>query len=284
MLRRLAIGLMFLLLICLSAHAADVDMLMGNPSQADTDPAHKDNYLMNKAYFALSYNDSKGTPNWVSWRLDNRYLGDFPHLQHFATDKTLPEGFTGITHEDYTGSGFDRGHMCPHADRSSDETVNKSTFVMTNIVPQSKQNNRGAWEQLEMYCRHLVEKEGKKLYIIAGPVGVGGEGLKGRTEKIADDKVTVPDHTWKVIMALDAVNDDDDIPRVNENTRLIAVSIPNDHKVDEDNWWQYRQSVKDIEQLTGLTFFDNVPAEVIEPLKAKTDDSQNIPVLERPHP
>jgi endonuclease G len=283
MLRKLTVAIMFALLLCLAGHAADVDMLMGNPSQATTDPSNKDNYLMNKNYFVLSYNDTKGTPNWVSWRLDKQYLGNAPRVPHFATDKTLPEGFFRIEHEDYTGSGFDRGHMCPHSDRSSDGTVSKSTFVMTNIVPQSKWNNRGAWEQLEMYCRYLVNAEGKKLYIVAGPGGAGGVGVKGYKEKIADNKVTVPDHTWKVIMVLDAAGDDNDIPRVNENTRLIAVSIPNDDKVDEDNWWQYRKSVKDIEQLTGLTFFDKVPADIIGPLKAKTDGVQNIPVLERPH-
>ena len=41
---------------------------MGNPSNA-TEECNADNYLMAKPYFALSYNNSKGTPNWVSWHL-----------------------------------------------------------------------------------------------------------------------------------------------------------------------------------------------------------------------
>src|SRR2546430_1413772 len=50
-----------------SSRADDYPHLkMGNPSKADE---AKDNYLMKKEFFALSYNDGKGTPNWVSWRL-----------------------------------------------------------------------------------------------------------------------------------------------------------------------------------------------------------------------
>ena len=76
MLRRVTLVLSCLLLVCLPARAADVDLLMGNPSQASPDPRQEDNFLMNKAFFALSYNNSKGTPNWLSWHLAKSYLGD----------------------------------------------------------------------------------------------------------------------------------------------------------------------------------------------------------------
>jgi DNA/RNA endonuclease G (NUC1) len=55
-----------LFLVCLPARAADVDLLMGNPSQASPDPSQKHNFLMNKEFFALSYSNSTGTPNGVS--------------------------------------------------------------------------------------------------------------------------------------------------------------------------------------------------------------------------
>src|SRR5258707_53869 len=42
-------------------------LLLGNPSGATPDPANENNYLMPKPYYALSYNNSAGTPNWVSW-------------------------------------------------------------------------------------------------------------------------------------------------------------------------------------------------------------------------
>ena len=82
---------------------------------------------------------------------------------------------------------------------------------MNNIVPQSNENNAGAWNQLELYARSLVTDQGKELYIIAGPQGIRGEGRNGFKNKIAGGKVTVPNKVWKVIMVLDANNDDNDV-------------------------------------------------------------------------
>lgn len=280
MFRRLTLAVLSVFLICLHAFAADVDMLMGNPSKATADQSNNTNYLVKKDYFVLSYDDSKGTPNWVSWHLHEKYLGDAPRRRTFMQDDKLPNGFTKIDHQDYTGSGFDRGHMCPRSDRNKTREMSYSTFVMTNIVPQSNENNAGAWNQLELYCRYLVTQKGKELYVVAGPQGIRGQGRNGYRNKIAGGKVVVPNKVWKVIMVLDANDNDNDIERVDETTRLIAVIIPNDRTVPEDNWWQYRVSVKEVEELTGYTFFDKVAAEVIEPLKGVVD-TEHIQVVGR---
>jgi len=116
MLRKLVLAL-FLIFMSAAAYAADVDLVMGNPSNATDDPSSKNNFLMNKDFFALSYNNATGTPNWVAWHLEKKDLGNLPRPRRFSEDANLPGGFTKITHEDYTHSGFDRGHMCPHSDR-----------------------------------------------------------------------------------------------------------------------------------------------------------------------
>jgi hypothetical protein len=104
-------------LVCVPAmRAQSPDMLMGNPSNATTDTANAENFLMVKPYFALSYNDSKGTPNWVSWRLTEADIGTAARVP-FYPDETLARGFHMVKPADYTGSGFDRGHMCDHSDR-----------------------------------------------------------------------------------------------------------------------------------------------------------------------
>src|SRR5438128_1749726 len=64
---------------------------MGNPSRAREDPKDRDNYLMKKEYFALSYHDGKGMPNWVSWRLVKDDLGDVRRAPFFP-DQDLPHG------------------------------------------------------------------------------------------------------------------------------------------------------------------------------------------------
>jgi len=243
---------------------------LGNPSHATSDTSQKDNFLMEKSFFALSYNNTKATPNWVSWHLTINELGSAPRFS-FHPDEELPAGFTQILPKDYTGGGFDRGHMCPHSDRGADDDMSEATFVMSNIIPQSPHVNQKAWAQLEMYCRDLVENQGKTLYIICGPAGQGGEGSKGQSDVIGknDHKVVVPAKCWKVIMVLDD-GPGDDVEKVDAHTRLIAVIMPNDMSVGEE-WAGFRVSVKAVEELTGYKFFDQVPDSIIGPLKEKTD-------------
>jgi len=211
------------------AGESSIHLTMGNPSGATADPDKPDNYLMRKTYFALSYNNAKGTPNWVSWCLKKDDLGDAPRWPQFYPDEDLPIGFKQVKPGDYTGSGFDRGHMCPSADRSTEESA-KATFVMTNIIPQSPNCNQHAWADLEDYCRDRVRKKPPTLYIVAGPQGEGGVGTKGPEKMISHaDKVTVPAHCWKVILALDdGQGDASDATRVNRDSRVIGVMMAND--------------------------------------------------------
>ena len=240
----------------------------GNPSRAKADVSDRNNFLMEKPYFALSYNDANGTPNWVSWRVAREDLGAAPRFP-FLPDPDLPPGFKKVTTQDYEGSGFDRGHMCDHADRQSSEEASKATFVMTNIVPQSSANNEKGWEKFESYCRTLVKDRGKELYVVAGPQGKGGES-RGRSLQVIrskDGDIVVPAVTWKVVMALDQG------AAPGPDMRLIAVVMPNDETVGND-WTKYRRSVRDVEKLTDYTFFDRVDPSVIGPLKEKIDDGR----------
>ncbi len=238
----------------------------GNPSGATADVGNRDNFLMEKKYYALSYNNTKGTPNWVSWRVVKEDLGGASREGLvFQPDDDLPPGFKKVVTGEYAGQGFDRGHMCPAGDRTSDMDALKATFVMTNVVPQSPANNRKGWEQFESYCRSEVNK-GKELYVVAGPQGQGGVGEKGPADVIAGGKVVVPAKTWKVVLELNSGGG------VEPDSRLIAIITPNDETVAED-WSRYRVSVRDVEQLTGYKFFDRADPAVLDPLKDKTDRS-----------
>src|SRR4051812_43207874 len=188
---RFGMGLAIIFGLGSMASAGDSPHLrMGNPSHASNQTTDKNNFLLTKEFFALSYNNVKGTPNWVSWRLSKEDLGTARRFP-FKADTSLPHGFKQVQPSDYSGSGFDRGHMCPHSDRTKDNETSKSTFLMTNMVPQSPENNQRAWNQLEIYLRDLVSR-GKVCYIIAGPAGVGGEGREGEADKTPGGKVVVP--------------------------------------------------------------------------------------------
>jgi endonuclease G, mitochondrial len=243
---------------------SSVHLTFGNPSAATSQIENSDNYLLIKPQYALSYNRSKGIPNWVSWQLNPSWLGDVPRQDDFRPDSSLPTGWYRVTPNDYTNSGFDRGHMIPSEDRGAKVEDNSATFLMTNILPQSPDNNRGPWVQLESYCRELV-KQGKELYIVAGGLDAGGTGEKGTMSAIAG-KVAVPENTWKTILVLDRPGG-----QVSETSRTLAVIIPNNQGIRLAKWQQFRVSVDEVEQRTGYDFFSNVPVEIQAAIESKVD-------------
>jgi endonuclease G, mitochondrial len=250
----------------ITAQTTSVHLTMGNPSSAGTSYS---NLLLNKSQYAVSYNCYRGTPNWVSWQLNPSWLGSTPRQDDFRADTTLPSGCYRVSGTDYSGSGFDRGHMAPSADRTNTIANNSATFLMTNMIPQAPDNNQGIWANLESYCRDLVVNQGKELYIISGSYGTGGTGSNGTKTTIANGNVTVPARTWKVIVVLNRPNSG--ASSVTTSTRVIAVNIPNTQGVRYANWRDYRVSVDSIEVNTGYNLLSNVSSSVQSTIEARVD-------------
>lgn len=236
-------------------------LLLGNPSNATSDIANENNYLMVKPQYSLSYNRSKATPNWVAWRLDSTWLGTTPRQDDFRPDPQLPNGWYQVTPENYSGSGYDRGHMTPSGDRTRSAADNSATFLMTNIIPQLAANNQGPWEEFESYCRTLAN-QGNELYIVSGGAGNAGT--------IAQGRIVVPQVTWKVVLVLP--NGNNDLQRVTKGTRTIAIIVPNQPPLNINAPWRnFRVSVNAVEVLTSYNFFTNVPKNTQELLERRID-------------
>jgi len=253
-----------------SPNSASEHLTMGNPSNCVFDVNQPTNFLMEKTQYVLCYHRDRGTPTWTSWHLDTTWLGSAPRQNDYRADTTLPAGWYQVQGTDYSGSGFDRGHMTPSADRTSTVADNSATFLMTNMVPQAPDNNQGPWEALESYCRTLVGA-GNELYIISGGVGTGGTGSNGGTTlTVANGHVTVPAQTWKVILVLPAGTND--VSRVTTSTRTIAVIMPNTQGIRTTDWHTYRVSVDQVEALTGFDFFSNVPIGIQAVIESVVDN------------
>ncbi len=234
-------------------------LTLGNPSGATSSIYDEYDYLIQRPQYAMSYHRYNGTANWTSWHLGYLDLGPAPRGD-FRTDTSLPSGWYRVTPSNYTGSGYDRGHMCPSADRTATTTDNTATFLMTNVIPQAPDNNQGPWAQLEIYCRDLV-RAGKELYIISG-----GDGSKGT---IAGGRVRIPAYTWKVIVVL--TEGSNDLARINTSTRVIAVDMPNSQGIRYNSWQQYRVSVDQVEAWTGYNFLSKVSPSIQSVIEARVD-------------
>ena len=257
-------------------HAPSVHLAFGNPSNAVADLQQFNNYLMEKPSFSLSYNRDKGTPNWVSWHLENDWTGNLPRTDTFRADPAVSPDWYRVQSTDYFASGFDRGHMTPNADRDNPASIplNQETFLMSNMVPQAPNNNQGPWADLESFLRTLMPAN--EVYVVAGPAGVGGSGDNGPATTIANGHVTVPAFTWKVALVLP--HGEGDLSRVNAATRTIAVIMPNDNSINSD-WHAYLTTVDAVEALTGYDFFANVP-DIIETSIEAGVDGNNPPATE----
>lgn len=246
----------------------DDNMALGNPSGATSSPNTPNNYLLSKPQFTLSYHAGRGIPNWVSWHLNRAWMGTAPRQNDFRPDPALPTGFYRVTTDSYAGSGFDRGHNCPSADRTTELDDNSATFLMTNMIPQAANNNQRTWSGLEEYSRRLVE-QGNEVYIIMGSYGKGGTGLNGRATSIDQGRVTVPARVWKVLVILPEGTND--LQRIAAGrARILAVDTPNDQTVSPD-WSRYRVAVDAIEEAAGLDLLSKLPPGVQETLEARTD-------------
>lgn len=248
----------------------DDNIALGNPSGATTSLNNSDNYLMFKPQYTLSYNRSRGIANWVSWHLNKDWKGSAVRKDDFRPDAAIPATWYAVRPDDYTNTGFDRGHICPSDDRDANADDNSATFLMTNMLPQAPQNNRQTWRLLEEYGRTLVE-QGNELYILAGGYGSGGSGSRGGvTETIADGKVVVPNRVWKVMLVIS--NGGDDLNRINASTRIIAVDMPNTEATAIKKWHEYRVSVRDVEAKTGLNFFNKLPVSIQNSIESRVDN------------
>lgn len=243
------------------------DLLLGNPSNAIADVKSADNYLMAKPYYTLSYNRSRGGPNWVCWYLGDEWLGNVKRANDFRPDDSLPDDWYHVQSTDYIGSGFERGHNCPSADRTVSLKANSATFLMTNMIPQAPANNENTWGNLEGYERMLVSK-GNEVYIIMGSYGQGGYGTSGYHTTIDNGHITVPSNVWKVVVVIP--NGNNDLRRVSSTTRVIAVNTPNNNSISAD-WTKYICTVRDIEKATGYNLLSKLPKVVQDALETKKD-------------
>ncbi|MBD2767509.1 DNA/RNA non-specific endonuclease [Hymenobacter sp. BT664] len=243
-------------------------LALGNPSGATPDPAQPSNYLLSKLQYAMSYNRDQGKPNWVSWHLSSDWRGSAARQDDFRPDATLPPGWYQVSASSYVGSGFDRGHNCPSADRTSSVADNSATFLMTNMMPQAPRSNQQTWANLEDYTRTFLDV-GNEVYIICGSYGRGGTGANGFAQTLDQGRVTVPARCWKVIVVLPVGSND--ATRVTASTRVIAVDTPNDNSIST-TWGAYRTSINAIEAATGYDLLSAVPASVQQVIEARVDN------------
>lgn len=143
--------------------------------------------------FDVEYSNELGIPTQVRWSVKSSDLGQSKRepTWRFKADRDAPR--PRITSALYTRSGYQRGHMCPAADRSGSKVAMRETFVMTNVCPQAPSLNTGAWKRTEIYERHIASTIGR-CSVWAAPLFFPED-----TAMIGRGRIAVPHAFMKVV-------------------------------------------------------------------------------------
>ena len=142
--------------------------------------------------YTASYNHTTLCPDWVAWELtadeaNGELNGDFS----FSRDPQVD--FPKASREDYSRSGWDKGHMAPRADMRWSLQALEESYFFTNICPQDHEMNSQAWRKIEELTRRMARHHGTVL-VVCGPIYDGEE-----QRHIGPDCVHVPDRFYKAL-------------------------------------------------------------------------------------
>ena len=206
--------------------------------------------ILRKKSYVVSYNQDTRMPNWVAWQLTAEHTdGELKRMNNFHEEENCPR--PRATLQDYKGSGWSRGHMCPAGDNKWSRDAMYDSFSLVNVCPQDSKLNSGVWNSLEMDCRQWARQYGE-VYIVCGPVL-----MKRQHETIGPNKVVVPEAFFKVVLCMVG------------KPKAFGVVVRNNEGTKKRDL--YYNSVDDVERLTGLDFFPSLPDDIEKVVEAEVN-------------
>lgn len=206
--------------------------------------------ILEREGYAAGYDPGVKQPRWVSYRLTREEVLSkaAPRVDQFRPD---PDVKSEVSPEDYSGSGYDKGHMAPAADMHWSTNAMLQSFLMSNMSPQTPWTNRRIWARIEAWTRAVAVQE-ESVVVVSGPVMTNPA-----PAVIGGGAIPVPDAFFKVVY--------DETPPC----RMTAFIVPN-HGAGT-NIFDCACSVLDVERATGLFFFGALPDAEHAALKASRD-------------
>ena len=214
-------------------------------------PAPSDIAVLQRGEFAIGWSPSLKRPVWAAYHVPRDARFDIGRRPSFSKDRNVA---SAPAPEAYRGARYDRGHMVPNhaiATRFGPDEQRK-TFLMTNIAPQSPALNRGPWREMELRIADLWTARYGEIWVIVG--ALPAQSASGR-EMLASG-VDVPGRYYMIAVA-----------QSDDGVRALAVMLPQ----TTDRWAFPSHSIvtiDELEQLSGLEFFPEMPSFLKRPLQA----------------
>ena len=210
--------------------------------------------------YSLEYSYKYKHSYWIAYRFDNTTGGNVGRNEAYKPDPELPSQYAA-KHNDYTNSGYTRGHLCASSDRQYSKEANQQTFYMSNISPQSGNgfNQSGsAWNTGEDKVQawgYNISRSTDTLYVVKG--GTIGEGMiKGYIK----NEIAIPKYFFMAVLF-----------RSGDNYKAIGFYMPHENLKDDPDKKdpkKYLMSIDALEQETGIDFFHNLPDNIENTVEA----------------
>ena len=205
--------------------------------------SEKVTFLCRRMY-VLEHSPNRHTAYWSAEHLVGaQQRADNPRVNDFKADPNLPPN-EAARPSDYANTGYDQGHMSPVGDMHVDPIAMLESFYLSNMVPQIPGNNRDGWNHLEYFVRGASMKY-QDVYVITGPVYQCNP-----CNTIGATRVYVPTHLYKIVY--------------NPHQRIVISFLVPNVAFTEKEIPQYISNIGAIQQLTGINFFPQLKAPIME--------------------
>jgi len=210
-----------------------------------------------RVFLFVCHSPDRKVPLWTAYTLTPALLDGFAaRPRRFRQDLLLAT--SGASDRDYLHSGYSRGHLAPAVDFAFSDAAIRSTFLLSNAIPQRQSVNAGRWRQVETAVREIA-RHADRVHIFTGVL------FEGEERTIGAGAVSVPSHTYKVILV-----------ERGQARKMYAVIVPNRDHVRE-TIDQFAVSVDEVEQRTGLDFFRELPDEQEHELESRREHLTGCP-------
>lgn len=200
--------------------------------------------------YTLGWSQDHYVALWVAYPLCSMYTNKIVNrTDAWAYDPVLGKAYSSAPFGGYGGS-YARGHQLPSADRLCSYDANAQTFYGSNMTPQLNAHNEGIWQELETKVRTIANKS-DTTYVVTGCIVAGS---KTTTTDSDGNRMTVPAAYFKALLRY---------TKASTLGQWNAAAFYLEHRsYSESIGKQHSMSIDELEKITGMDFFVNLPAKV----------------------
>ena len=240
---------------------------MGIPKLVEQPATGNWSHILRNQGYMLEYSESLKNPLWVIYQVGDKQYDSGKRPSGFTKDW---RSLASVSHDDYTGSGYDRGHMAPNyliATRYG-RSAQLETFLMTNITPQKPNLNQKSWQRLEEIVANDFSEWHGNFWVVTGPI------FDDNPKTLKNSNVLIPKAFYKILMQPASA----DMPG-----KALAFVFPQNARANS-NLMTFVTTIDDVEKQTGIDFFHKLDDEMEARLESsKTPEAWRLPeVANRP--